>query len=104
MSTSGTPGPSPSRRLSQKVVGPVASYVDRMFAGVHHRLDEVFLEVSRGREDVSSLRAAVGDEVDVLHEVVLGLERQVADLAARIDALDARTPDTDSAVAPDADD
>jgi hypothetical protein len=76
------------RRVGQKLTGPLVGYVDRMFAAVHHRLDEVFLEITRTREDLAGVERAVGLEADVLHETILGLERQVADLTARLEELD----------------
>mgnify|MGYP000512653421 CR=1 FL=1 len=85
---------SATRRMGQKVAAPVVGYVDRMFATVHHRLDELFDEVSQGRRDVATveneLKRAVGLEIDVLHEVVLGLERRIVELTQRIEELEER--------------
>jgi uncharacterized protein YaaN involved in tellurite resistance len=76
------------RRLGQKAASPVVGYFDRMFAGVQHRLDELFLELSRSRDDIDDTRRAIGLEVDVLHEVILGLERQIVELTDRIEHLE----------------
>jgi hypothetical protein len=88
---------SATRRVGQKVAAPVVGYVDRMFATVHHRLDELFDEVSQGRRDLAAvdddLKRAVGLEIDVLHEVVLGLERRIVELTERIDDLEGRARD-----------
>jgi hypothetical protein len=85
---------SATRRVRQKLTGPFVGYLDGMFAAVHHRLDELFLEISRTRDDVAGVERAVGLEVDVLHEVVLGLERQIVELTHRIEDLEvAATPE-----------
>jgi len=74
----------------------VLSYFDQKFADVHHRLDELFLEHSQGREDIAALREAVGREVDVVHEAVLGLERELRRLADRVESLERADEDRPS--------